>query len=301
MIQQVYYTSLVSDAVHKSTAQVDTGRPTSPPAEPPPLFTPNVFDCVGVSLQPRITDESDVRQCRVVRGTTMSPGNVECVAKERTALAPRPSGAPSRYGLEQPARWSLMFHSFGLVPKGFRVVDSRKGRPDYNSKRLSVLCAVTLSGTPTAPISSVRQSGDVRFGILTPLPLLTIARSRKMWFFTFLMTWPLWSLMASFEWYVTISSPVCSSSLTCRRVEALVGAPPTELYSYTDWLCRFPYAGIFCYDWDGEHQRFGYHPYAVRPLSQGEPSVTHASCVGPSSAPRVVSLQQRATSTFPYA
>ena len=118
IIEKLYYVGLVSDAVHKSTAQVDTGRPTSSLTETPTLLAPSVSDCVEVLLQPTFTGEGDVRQCRVVRGTTMSQGTVKRMTKELTALAPRSSGAPSRYGLEEPASWSLMFHSFALVPNG---------------------------------------------------------------------------------------------------------------------------------------------------------------------------------------
>ena len=91
----VYYNSLVSDNVHKSTSQVDTGRPTGGPTRPltetPPLLAPNVFSYGEVLLQPRFTGERDIPQCRAVKGTAMFPGNVECMTKGLPALALRSS------------------------------------------------------------------------------------------------------------------------------------------------------------------------------------------------------------------
>ena len=45
----------------------------------------------GSQVSPGFSGEGEVRQFRVVRGTTVSPVNVECMTKELTALAPSSS------------------------------------------------------------------------------------------------------------------------------------------------------------------------------------------------------------------
>ena len=45
----------------------------------------------GSQVSPGFCGEGEVRQFRVVRGTTVSPVNVECMTKELTALAPSSS------------------------------------------------------------------------------------------------------------------------------------------------------------------------------------------------------------------
>ena len=78
--------SLVFRRREKSTAQVDTGSPTSSLTETPPLLAPNVSDWVELPLQPRFTGEREVRQYRFVRGMNMPPRNAERVTL--TSLAP---------------------------------------------------------------------------------------------------------------------------------------------------------------------------------------------------------------------
>ena len=54
-LRMVYYISMVSNAVHRSTSQVDTRGPTSPLTETPSLLAPNVSDCAEVVSLPSFT------------------------------------------------------------------------------------------------------------------------------------------------------------------------------------------------------------------------------------------------------
>ena len=81
--RMVYYISLVSDAVHTSTSQVDTRGPTSPSTETTPLLAPNVFGCSEAVLQPRFAGERDMYGNAALSGARPCPRE-QSVHDERT-------------------------------------------------------------------------------------------------------------------------------------------------------------------------------------------------------------------------
>ena len=74
----------------------------------------------GSQVSPGFSGEGEVRQFRVVRGTTVSPVNVECMTKELTALAPSSSECSVPLWIGGARKLFVEAHAWALQLKNIR-------------------------------------------------------------------------------------------------------------------------------------------------------------------------------------